>query len=93
MLLILSRPRGLGEINEMPSLGHLGRFRSHSGSTERTAEVAPKQAENKQGPTKWSGQVCGWSWGESNPRPSGENCPRYDHPRVSGLRQPHRRVG
>ena len=26
-----------------------------------------------------------WSWGESNPRPPSENCPRYDHSRVLRL--------
>ena len=34
-----------------------------------------------------------WSWGESNPRPSIGDRTRYDHSRVSGSRQPHRRVG
>ena len=34
-----------------------------------------------------------WSWGESNPRPSGGDCPRYDHSRVRASRLAHRRVG
>ena len=33
-----------------------------------------------------------WSWGESNPRPLSDNCPRYDHSRDRGLRLPHCRV-
>ena len=33
-----------------------------------------------------------WSWGESNPRPLSDNCPRYDHSRERGLRLPHCRV-
>jgi hypothetical protein len=33
-----------------------------------------------------------WSWGESNPRPSSGNCPRYDHSRGCGSRLPHYRV-
>lgn len=34
-----------------------------------------------------------WSWGESNPRPSGGHASCYDHSRVCGSRLPRPRVG
>ena len=43
--------------------------------------------------SRWEEEESEWSWGESNPRPSGGCRPCYDHSRSRASWLPYRRVG
>ena len=66
----------------------LSRHRSTDRGPQRTTKNQEREPLTRVRALPMSRDITSWSWGESNPRPSGGDRPCYDHSRVRGSRCP-----